>query len=167
MLGWSTGILGVFFSWLTLNFLGKPYLEFRKVLQEIQEELVYLSDVDPPSQELIYDGEEEDLKEAIRIFADAQQIMKRLGAKVNAISIDLPLSYMLRLFGYDLDKAAKDLLRLSIHSEHDERTITRYNVESALQLPHANEWWAKRLIEDRKRKQEAAKRRKASAGQSA
>jgi hypothetical protein len=60
MFGWFAGILGVFFSWLTLNFLGKPFLEFRKIRQEIQEELTYQSNVYPPSETTFNEGTEED-----------------------------------------------------------------------------------------------------------
>jgi hypothetical protein len=166
MFGWFAGILGVFFSWLTLNFLGKPFLEFRKVRQEIQEELTYLSNVDPPSQTTLYEGTEEDYAEEVKIFYDARRTMRRLGSKTSALSLDWPLPYILHIFGYDLDKATKNLLHLSSEFESAKRTLSRYYVESALRLPHAEEWWAKKLIEDRKREREAAEqRRKADADQ--
>jgi hypothetical protein len=50
---------------------------------------------------------------------------------------------------------AKSLLELFTEFDEDKRTISRYYVESALRLPHANEWWAKKLIEERKRRREA------------
>src|ERR1700730_4949317 len=121
MLSWFTGILGVFFYWLILNFLGKPYLEFRKVRQDIHEELTYLSDVDPPSRQTYHEGTEEDYKEEVRIFANARETTRRLGSKLSAMSLDWPLPYMLRIRGYDLDKAAKNLLKLSTEFDNDQR----------------------------------------------
>jgi hypothetical protein len=86
---------------------------------------------------------------------------------MSALSLDWPLPYVLHIFGYDLDKAAKNLLQLSTSFENDKRTLSRYYVESALQLPHAEEWWAKKLIEDQERRRKAyEQRRKADAHQS-
>jgi hypothetical protein len=35
--------------------------------------------------------------------------------------------------------------------DEDDITVTRYQVETALQLPHSEAWWAQKIIENRKR----------------
>src|SRR3974390_3343899 len=104
MFGWLSGILAGLFTWFVLNFLGTPFLEFRKVRQEIQEELTYLADIRPPSQSTFYGGTEEDYESEVRIFADAREKARRLGSKLTALYINWPLPYVLGLFRYDLDR---------------------------------------------------------------
>ena len=100
MFGWLSGIPVAVFSWFVLNFLGSPFLEFRKVRQEIQEELTYLSNVSPPSQMTYYEGTEEDYREEVNIFADAREKIRRLGSKLTALSSNWPLPYILKRFRY-------------------------------------------------------------------
>jgi hypothetical protein len=50
------------------------------------------------------------------------------------------------MFGYDINGAAKSLLQLSAELEDGKRTLSRYYFETALRLPHANGWWAKKLL---------------------
>ena len=62
---------------------------------------------------------------------------------------------------------AKELLQLSSAYDDDNRAVARYRVEIALRFPHSDERHAKYVIEERKRRREAAKqRRKADADQS-
>lgn len=163
VVNWLAGIPAVVFGWFALNFVGKPFLEFRKVRQEIQGELTYLSNVHPPSDTTFYEGTDEEYNEEIRIFAEACEKTRRLGSNLSALSIDRTLVYLLRIFNYDLNKAAKNLLLLSIEVDDQRKIISRYYVESALKLPHINKSWAKKLMEEQKRGREAAEQRRKTA----
>jgi hypothetical protein len=150
-------------SWFAVNLFGKSFLDFLALRKEIHEELIFLSDVNPPSEQTLHEGAEEDYKEEVRIFSDARQKVRRLGAKMSALNASVYLTpYLLRNLGFDLDSAAKNLLALSTAFEPEDRTVARYMVEVALRLPRFNEWWAQRLIESRTRKREAAKLKRKS-----
>jgi hypothetical protein len=167
--GWFTGILGAVFSWLALNFPGKSILEFVKVRQEIQEELTNLSNVDIPSSQTFCEGTAADYEEEVRIFAEARGKVRRLGSKLSALNTSFyrPLSFLLRILGYKIDDAAKNLLRLSAEFEDDDRALSLYQIEVALRLPHSDEKLAKSIIEHRGRRlEEAAQRRKTETDQS-
>jgi len=124
--GWFTGILGAVFGWLARNFLSKSMLEFVKVRQEIQEELTYLSNVDLPSSQTFCEGTAADYEEEVRIFAKARGKVRRLGSKLSALNTSFyrPLSYLLRILGYKIDDAGKNLLRLSTEFEDDDRAVS-------------------------------------------
>ena len=167
--GWFTGILGAVCGWLARNFLGKSILEFVKVRQEIQKELTYLSNVDLPSSRTFREGTAADYEEEVRIFAEARGKVRRLGSKLSALntSFHRPLSYILRILGYKIDDAAKNLLRLSAEFEDDDRALSLYQIEVALRLPHSDKKLAKSIIEHRERKlEEAAQSRKTETDQS-
>ena len=53
-------------GWFALTFLVKPYLEFWRLRHEVQEELIYLSNVHYPSQETFAEGTDEDYAEEVR-----------------------------------------------------------------------------------------------------
>ena len=152
--GWFTGILGAVCGWLARNFLGKSILEFVRVRQEIQKELTYLSNVDLPSSRTFREGTAEDYEEEVRIFAEARGKVRRLGAKLSALNTSFyrPLSYLLRILGYKIDDAAKNLLRLSAEFEDDDRALSLYQIEVALRLHHSDEKLAKSIIEHRERR---------------
>ena len=165
------GILGVTVGWFVLNFLGKPFLEFLTLRKEIQEDLIYLSNVYPPSQQTFHEGTEEDYQNEVTKFRDARDKMRQLGSRMISFSTFLtkPLPYILqRWMGYDLDVAARNLLGLSTEFETIDITIRRYRIEVALRLPHSEEKMARLLIAQRTRGREAAAspRRKSDADQS-
>jgi hypothetical protein len=105
----------------------------------------------------------------ISMFRDAQKTIRRLGSKLNALNASLyrPLLYVLHAMGYDPKDAAKKLLGLSTQYEEDDRAVTRYQVETALRLPHSEAFMAEIIIKNRKRDRErAAQKRKTNADQS-
>jgi hypothetical protein len=150
------GVLG----WIAANFAGKPLIEFLSLRKEIQEELIFLSNVYSPRKETREYGEEAYNNER-RMFSDAQTTIRRLGSKLNALNASLykPLPYVLRAMGYDLNDAAKKLLGLSTQYDDNDRTLTRYGVEVALRLPHSEERWVQSITESRR---EAAELRQKS-----
>jgi hypothetical protein len=153
----GVGVLG----WIAAHFLGKPMLDFRMVRQEIQEELTFLGDVYSPRSQIYYEATGKDYEKEVEAFHEAGEKSRRLGAKLAALhtSLGLPLRYALRYLGYDLDKAAKFLLRLSTELEDDRRKVCRYRVECALRLPLSGEHMAKAIIKSWERtKAEALKR---------
>jgi hypothetical protein len=128
-------------GWFALTFLVKPYLEFWRLRQEVQEELIYLSNVHYPSQETFAEGTDEDYAEEVRRHLDALDRYRRLGARLTALHVSLywPLRYLLRLRNYDFERAARTLRRYGGEEAWyaGESTITqRCVIERALRLPH-------------------------------
>ena len=159
---WSLGAGAV--GWFAVSFAVKPWLEFLALRKEIQEELIFLSDLlHPPNLGTLYEnGDEADkVKEAYNveteIFYDTQKKIRQLASKLTAHNTFLnssplkPTSYMLCKLGYKIDEASKKLLQLAKAYDEDDITVTRYQVETALQLPHSEAWWAQKIIENRKR----------------
>jgi hypothetical protein len=152
-LGWFTGVLSGSLSWFALNFVGKPFVDFLKLRQEVREELSFLSDVNAPDQQLLYDDREDDYQAEVEKFADARERTKRLGSKLGGFHTSLcwPLRYIVRA-RYDLDKAERNLVRLFTEAEFDKIIVRRYHIEGALGLPHTNAEFAQAIVRDRARR---------------
>jgi len=151
----------------------KPWLEFLALRKDIQEELIFLFDLlRPPNISTKYEHGDEAYNAENRDFYDAQKKIRQLGSKLSAHNTFLnsspfrPTSYLLRKLGYKIDDASKKLLRLAQEYDQDDIIVTRYEVETALRLPHSEASWAQMVIENRKRRREAAQRRKADADRS-
>ena len=168
---WSFGVgaLGWLTAWLATNFVGKPLIDFFALRREIQEELTFSKDVSLPDMGIKYEYGDEAYDKERTIFDAAQTQFRKLGSKLIALNTYLfpPLRHLLRAMGFKIEDAAKHLLGLSRPCDEEERTVNRYQLEIALRFPHLDERHAKYVIEERKRRREAAEqRRKGNADQS-
>ena len=145
-------VLGTFLvgaiGWFAANFFGKPWIEFRTLRKEIQEELTFSVNDDLPSKLTLFEQGDVYNDEKKR-FYDAQENIRLLGSKLSALNTSLyrPLSYLLQTRGYKLNVAARNLLWLSKQFDADGRALTRYKIEVALRLPHLEERWVRSIIE--------------------
>jgi len=162
-------------GWFGANLLINPWLEVLKLRKEVQEELILLADVDPPSSGTFYEEGEEAYQHEVKKFSDSRQRNRHLGAKVSAHGTLLDThpfsvsSYLLRMCGYKISDAGKQLLQLSNVFRDEDRAIIRYHVEVALLLPISDEDYAKSVIRDREKRRQwspALKAAKESAAQS-
>jgi hypothetical protein len=156
---WSLGAGAI--GWFAVNLAVKPWLEFLALRKEIQEELTFLLDTHrPPNVDTKYEHGDEAYNTERQMFYDAQKKIRQLGSKLSAHNTFLssspfrPTSYLLRKLGYKIDDASKKLLQLAKEYDWDDITVTRYQVETALRLPHSEAIWAQAVIENRKRRQE-------------
>jgi hypothetical protein len=159
LLSLALGAIG----WFGANLLINPWVEVLKLRKEVQEELTFLSNVDPPNSGTLCEQGEEAYQNEIQMFQDSQQRIRQLGAKVSAHGTLLDTrpfsvtSCLLRAFGYQINEAGKELLWLSSAYEDRHTAVKRYRVEVALRLPHSNEDYAKSIIRDQqKRRQRSA-----------
>jgi hypothetical protein len=146
-------VLGTFLvgaiGWFAANFFGKPWIEFRALRKEIQEELTFSVNDDLPSKLTLFEHGDEVYNDEKKRFYDAQKNIRLLGSKLSALNTSLyrPLSYLLQTRGYKLNDAARNLLWLSKQFDADGRALTRCKIEVALRLPHLEQRWVQSMIE--------------------
>jgi hypothetical protein len=166
-------VLGTFFvgalGWIAANFVHKPLIEFLSLRREIQEELILLSHVHLPLEETKEEQGDEAYNEQIQMFWEARKKIRQLGSKLSAYNTFLntplltPTSCLLHVMRYEIDDAAKQLLRLSTAYDNEDEAVTRYRVEVALRLPRSNEVLVQSILKTRKARQE--RRRKEAAAE--
>jgi hypothetical protein len=125
------GIVGGFFAWIATNFLGKPLLDFLALRSQVQEEITFTGNVGPMTAHTPE-------------YDEAVESLRRLGAKMRATNVDAqlmlrrPLRWFLLKSGYDLEKAARNLIGLSnaMALPHDKRAGHITSIQDALRLPH-------------------------------
>jgi hypothetical protein len=158
---WSLGAGAI--GWFAVNLAVKPWLEFLALRKEIQEELILLVDILRPARRdtpEFYELSDEAYKADREMFAGVQEKIRRLGSKLGAYNTYLssspfmPTSYLLRILGYKIDDASKNLFQLAKAYNDDHITVTRHQVETALRLPHSDAIGAEIVIENRKRRRE-------------
>ena len=163
-LPWSFawGVLGGFAAWLATNFVGKPFMEFLALRREIQEELTFLQNVDPPNTGTLYEFGDEAYDKELTEFNDARKKIERLASKLTALNTYFypPVPHLLRALGFNIENATTRLRRLSGEHNYENATVLRYELEVSLRLPHLKEPFAKAVVANRKRRQKAAEQRR-------
>ncbi len=130
------GVGGAVVAWFATSFFAKPLIDFLNLRSLVHEEIIFRGNIGP-----MVEGKPD--------FDKAVELLRRLGAKVQAMNenvsvsslplVYLPLRWFLSKQGYDLRRAGRGLIGLSNSlASHDSRAPHTSSIQAALKLPPAD-----------------------------